>query len=358
MALEFFTRSRGASVAEQAAEWLFAFEDEPLTESRRSAFVAWLKRSPVHVEEFLAVSALHRQMGSMPALQVPLDELLEEARRTVVSLGDAEQQAQTPGRRLRHRRAWAIAATMLLVAAGTLLTLGVRNAGTQTYRSAVGEQRSIALEDGTVIMLNTASEVRVHFTPHHRTAVLVSGEAMFDVAKNPARPFDVAAGPMAVRVVGTRFNLYRQDAQTTLTVLEGKVAVQPATVPRTDIVGSDKAVQSSPPPKRQVIAGEQLIVAANGRMQEPPQVNVERATAWTARRVIFDEEPLAEVVDQFNRYNQRHLIIDDPQLSARKLSGAFKVNDMDVFIAFLKQQPDMRVIDEGGSLHLASAHRP
>lgn len=343
MALEFFSRSRHLPVAEQAAEWLVEFESGPLDEMQRRAFITWLKRSPLHVEEFLQISALREGLGHAPALREPLEQLLAQAQDTVVRLSPDGPEPSVAGRGPRRMRMAAAAAVLALVSGGILAALVVQGKGEKVYRTGFGEQRTIPLADGTVLALNTASEVRVHLGKTQRRAKLVAGEVMFDVAKDAARPFVVAAGPMDIHVVGTRFNVYRQDARTTLTVLEGKVDVVPAAA----------VVPDSSAPLRRVEAGSQIVVAASGELMAPPRSSVERAAAWTTRRVIFDNEPLSSVLAEFNRYNSRRMLVADPALAQRKVSGVFKVHDIDVLIAFLEQQHDIRIRREGDELHIA-----
>jgi transmembrane sensor len=346
MALEFFSRSKPVAVAEQAAEWLIEFECGPLSDAQRREFVAWLKRSPVHVEEFLQISAIHDQLGDVPALKDSLEDLLAEAEETVVMLPGAPQADEVGDADERHPSLrFALAAGVLILVGGSLLaSLLVMGNGEKTYRTGFGEQRSIPLDDGTVLALNTASEVRVRLGKQQRSATLVAGEAMFDVAKDATRPFTVSAGPLDIRVVGTRFNIYRQAEQTTLTVLEGKVDVAPVT--------AEYEVDAQPAIKRQLAAGEQIVVAVSGKVIDPPKVNVERAAAWTARRVIFDDEPLSGVISEFNRYNSRTLTVSDPVLAKRRVSGVFKVHDVDVLISFLQKQQDIRVIEEEENLRI------
>lgn len=349
MALEFFSRSKPVAVAEQAAEWLVEFECGPLSDAQRREFISWLKRSPVHVEEFLQISAIHEQLADVPALKDSLEDLLAEAEETVVTLPGAPQADVLGKENERHSsRRFALAAGVLMLVGGSLLaSLLVIGNGERTYRTGFGEQRSIPLDDGTVLALNTASEVRVRLGKQQRSATLVSGEAMFDVAKDAARPFTVSAGPLDIRVVGTRFNIYRKTEQTTLTVLEGRVDVAPLAMKNE---GKDAEGV-----KRQLVAGEQIVVAASGRVIEVPKVNAERAAAWTARRVIFDNEPLSGVLTEFNRYNNRRLTVADPILANRRVSGVFKVHDVDVLISFLEKQQDIRVVQEGEQLRIVPA---
>lgn len=357
MTFESFNESPPESVTEQAAAWLVEFEAGPPPESERRAFVAWLKRSPVHVEEFLQMSALRRELGRSPALEASLDEVLAEARETVVPLGERRMPPSPAVSKRRPRRKpgrRAVAASVLVLIAGALASVATfYEPG--VYRTGVGEQRSIALADGSVITLNTQSEVRVDLGENRRRATLVDGEALFNVARDTDRPFLVDAGATAIRVLGTRFNVYRQRDKTTVTVIEGKVDIQAAPPePAAAAPAPDHKPQATGhrPQSTTLTAGEQVIVALQGDILQPPQVDLTRVTAWTDRRVIFDDAPLAEVVTEFNRYNDRQLVLNDSRLAAREVTGVFQVHDLDVLVSFLRGQEDIHVTRDGDSLKI------
>lgn len=363
MTIEFFTESSPESVAEQAATWLVEFDSGPMPEAHRREFVAWLKRSPVHVEEFLQISALQREIGHSPALQASLEEVLADAGDTIVTLDEMRVPPSRPAAKAVRKPSWrAVAAGVLVLVTGALAAVTlVYERG--VYRTGVGEQRSVALEDGSVITLNTRSEVRVSFEENVRRVTLVDGEAMFDVAHDAERPFHVRAGPMAIRVVGTRFNVYRRPDRTTVTVIEGKVDVEKISPPQSSpLAGEDKgegasASRLTPHASPTLTPGEQAIAAIDGDILQPPPVDIERVTAWTKRRAIFENAPLSEVAAEFNRYNRSNLVLEDPSLAARRVTGVFQVHDLDVLVSFLRRQDDIRVERDGRSFRILPERR-
>jgi len=245
------------------------------------------------------------------------------------------------------------ASVVLGLAAGSVFLL-MPGSGEQTFRTARGEQRSIVLEDGSLVVLNTLSEIRIDLTSSSRRAVLTAGEALFDVAKDPDRPFTVDAGPLAIRVTGTRFNVYRQQARTVLTVVEGKVEVTPAetsrVLPGERAIAYDderhpaaEALGQPATPTVTVTAGERVAVDVDGGMDRDVPVNLERATAWTQRRLIFDNESLARVSEEFNRYNRLPVIIEDSSCAGRRITGVFNATDTRTLVAFLERQQGITV---------------
>ena len=227
----------------------------------------------------------------------------------------------------------------------------------------MAEIREIALIDGSRLTLGARSRADVRFTDTERRVVLHEGEAFFTVQPDPLRPFFVEAEATEVRVVGTRFNLYRQPEATTVTVIEGIVDVTPhrvASPPAGADHGEEMAPHSGSAPKARLTAGQQLDIAAATPVAPqlavaPQAARVDQATAWTTRRVIFENQRLDEVLRQFNRYNPRPLTVTDPELAARQISGVFKVHDVDLLLAFLKRQHDIRVIPSDTELQIERA---
>lgn len=328
--------SRSIPVVEQAAAWLVKFESGPVSESDRRKFVAWLKRSPEHIEEFLQLSILREKVAQSPALQTPLEELLKEARSTVIPLETSSADGE-PALSVRHRGLlWYTAAAALVLLVLVLVTTVFMKTGEKTYRSEIGEQRSIVLVDGSVITLNTRSEVKVRFNDRERYAALVTGEALFEVSRDDTRPFKVTAGPVTITVTGTRFNVYCQSELTTITVLEGKISI--ASIKKSGVMSAS--------------AGRRLVVNADGGMRPELTPNPERAISWTERRLVFEEEPLSIVIAELNRYNRKLIKVDDPELASRPITGSFYAHDIDLFVAFLQNQIDVRVEERQGSLHV------
>ena len=337
------------AIAEQAAEWYLRMEEEgdaPLAE--RQQFVAWLKASPAHIEEFMRVRATHAQLAGIDADSLPdADELLcaDESNVVVLTseLTGGELQAAKKTRTPVYWVAAASIAAVLFVIGFTTLRLVSPPADLENrYTTALGEQRSILLSDGSVVELNTQSQLNVYYTDATRLVELVAGEAVFDVVEDPTRPFRVDAGTAIVEAVGTRFNVYRQNAQTVVTVVEGRVAIsQPQ--PSLKASGAQGPGAIAELPIVELAPGNQVAVSAVGAISAPAAVDTRKATAWTERRLVFDGDTLATVARELNRYNRQQLTISDPALAQRTISGVFNANDPHTLFAFLEAVGDMRV---------------
>jgi transmembrane sensor len=325
------------SVTEQASAWWMLLNHGDATLADHHAFGEWVARSPERVEAFLQTARLTRALQSTNIQwpDTPIETLIREAKSLpgeVISL---------PVRHRRHPSMEYSASpwTRRVVAVGIVaLIAGVAGwwfASAEHYQTAIGEQRSVVLSDGTVVTLNTSSEIEVRMTRDHRTVDLLSGEALFEVARDPARPFDVAVGSTTVRAVGTEFNVDRRPNGTTVTVVEGKVAVITGDHP-----GADPLVDESA--NLPVAAGEQLIVAPN-IVPHAAHVDPAKATAWTQRKLVFEHRPLGEVAEEFNRYNRERIDIESPQLRKQEITGVFEANNPESFTAFLSKIPDVTV---------------
>jgi len=349
-------RKRSMPVSEQAAEWLVAFDDGEMDVADKQRFLQWLKQSPLHIKEFLQLSAMHVEFTQNNDLQKSIEELVAAAKSDVVNLSlptssrAPSLQAVKPMQTRRSSLRWlGIAATVVLgisTATGLWVAQGGLESG-QVYRTDLGEQRSIALDDGSMITLNTLSELRVLFTEQSRQVVLLSGEALFDVVKDTKRPFTVDAGSMQLTVVGTRFNVYRQSEQTVLTVVEGTVKVDAVPTLSTSVVAQPGVATLT------AIAGDQVAVNKSGSdVIRATLPTAEATTVWTDRKLIFQNRPLADVAEEFNRYNHRPLIIDDAELATKPITGVFNAQDTELLGTFLDNQPGIEVHRDEGAIYV------
>lgn len=305
-----------ASIAEQAYDWFVQLAESGTVD--RSAFAAWLKASPRHVGEFLAVTAVHRQYENIdPSRHIDVDELLNSTQDNVVSIGQPGMRRPLP---LSQRRRWAfgLAATIVMAAvAGWFVLLGPFS-GRDHYRNAVGEIRSFELNDGSVIYLNTQSEVRTHLSKRAREIELVSGEALFKVTRDPSRPFRVTAGNTVIQALGTQFNVRRQGQNATVAVLEGAVRI---------VSGSASARPSD------LVAGQGAYIAESGNVTRLPEVDEAKVTAWRERRLLFENDSLADIAAEFNRYNDKpHFRIEGSDVAAMRFTGVFDAEAPESFI--------------------------
>jgi transmembrane sensor len=348
-----------AAIAQLAAEWYIANRTGPLPDAKRGEFLAWLKSSPVHIEEYLAIAAIDRVLPQATANpRIDLEVLIALARDdySVGVVGKlpefpagkgADRQVQAPRqvrapRRVQAprqaqapRRMWLrlAAVGMSSIAAIWLLwpTLAPHGGSTtppRTYQTARGVQGSWPLPDGSTLRLDTDTAVTVRFSPTGRVLELSRGQLWMAVAHDVHRPLKVEAGTAEIIAVGTEFDVYRMADTTRVTVINGKVTVSVKAAPqRTLYVAADQEVQ--------IIDGVLPAATSPARKRE--------TTAWLQRRIVFERRPLGEVADEFNRYNTVPFTIDDPGLRRLPISGAFDAADTDSFASFLQSLTGVRV---------------
>ena len=324
------------AIAEQAIEWFVVNRSGPLDPEARSRFMAWLKASPVHVGEYLSVAELARDLDTAAnTTEIPLEPLLVRARvqaHRVATLEPSVLGHAPVKTRPRMSRVWPLAATAALafiaLAALWLTRDGQRFGLPRTYSTAHGEQSVRVLPDGSVLHLNTDSQVTVHYSRRERVVDLDRGEALFQVAHESERGFRVAAGTAQVITVGTQFDVYRQPGAVRVTVVEGTVAVY-------------TGPPQLPPTGLRVSAGYQVEVG--GQVGSPLPLDTRAAVAWLKRQIVFENEPLGEVADEFNRYGHIAIEIDDEALRSLPITGVFDAYDVDSFVAFLDTLNDVVV---------------
>jgi len=332
-------RTHPAIIAEASA-WFIEFRAGDVDGDARVRFIEWLRRSPEHIHAYLEISGVWAELPSSdPHGKIDIAALiaraLEEA--DVIALSPdrippaAPLSAGTPPalRRRRPLTAFAAAAVVLLTVTAVLLLRGGNFSG--IYSTGIGEQRTVQLSDGSTVELNARSTIQVHLTEHQRDLTLIEGQALFRVAKDKQRPFVVRAGDAQVRAVGTEFDVYKKQSATVVTVVEGRVE----TYDDADSPGTAAIVLS---------AGEQLTVLPHF-VTKPTRTDTAVATAWVQKRLIFEETPLSDVAEEFNRYNRRPLTIDDGELEKLRISGVYSSTDPASLINFLRSQNSIQVVE-------------
>jgi transmembrane sensor len=338
-----------ATIAEQASEWFVAYDAGPLGAEDCAALVSWLETSPLHIEEFLRVSVIARDLrAACSDPEFPLDELVARAGAEDDSIVPTFwSRIGAPFRQKSPSRRWQPAAVALTTAAAlaclALLLWNPRpsentpapsDVTTMHYETGHGEQQIRVLADHSVLHLNTDSAVTVRYSKTERIVVLASGEAHFEVAHEPARDFRVLARSAEVVDLGTRFDVRLEGSSTLVTVVEGRVAVR----------RSGGANQNNPVPQSmEVAAGQQINVTEGAWPAAPTAVDVKRATAWLQRQISFEREPLERVAAEFNRYAPKPIEITTPALRSLQVSGLFKTDDTEAFMAFLRSLDGVRV---------------
>jgi transmembrane sensor len=343
-----------AAIAEQASEWLVANDAGPLEARDSAALAAWLKASPVHVEEFLGVSVIARDLREARSdPEYSLETVLARARaEDDTPVQPLWPRVVTAVRELPSSRWLPAAVTMAALAAVSLGLLSLWNAkpiaqvsapGGMTalhFETRHGEQQTHILADNSVLHLNTDSAVTVRYGKTERLVMLTSGQADFEVAHDPERAFRVLAGSAEVVAIGTKFDVRLEHDSTVVTVVEGRVTVGPSPMSKKL---SPRSSQNHPARFVQLDADQQIRVAEGEWPATPATVDAQRATAWLRRQIVFDEEPLERVAAEFNRYAPKPIEIATPALRNLEISGVFATDDTEAFIAFLRSLKGVRV---------------
>lgn len=348
----------------EAGEWVVRHREGSLDAPSKRNFDAWLRESPHHVRAYLEMSSVWENLAALdPSWNISADKLIARAREdnNVYPLPEAPiGLSRGPTLVAGPTRKW----NLLALAASLVVGIGIvswlyleRN----VHATDVGEQRTIVLEDGSSVELNALSRINVRFSEEERSIILITGQALFRVAKDNSRPFVVASGKTQVRAVGTEFDVYQKSAGTLVTVVEGRVAVI-GDSNRSDWATRDAMARRAKAPDGMrganvssavlVSAGQQILVGPGSRTA-PQTANVEAATAWTQQRLVFESTPLAEVVEEFNRYNRRPLIIEDAVLRDFHVSGSFSSTDPTLLLRFLRAQPGITVDETASEILIA-----
>lgn len=343
---------------EQAAAWYVEQQDRP-DERRRAAFLAWLRSSPAHVAEYLAIVQMHGtgDLKAAAAMEgVSIAELVEQAGResAVVPLRrhnamflPASVAARSP--RSGARRpvlAWAAACAAALVVA-CLAGLQGQMSGDGDWRGYVAGTdalRTVQLADGTIVQLDRGSAINVNFDAHRRRIAVIRGNALFDVGKDPARPMLVSVGGHVLQDIGTVFAVKRDTRDDILTVISGRVRVWPESRAwlsrvKTYVTGENLHGDAI----ADITSGEQIQLSVSG-VSSVHAVAITQATAWLPDDIRFQRMTIGEVARRFNAYSSTPLAIEDARIADMRISGIFHAHNPQAFITFLATLPGVTVV--------------
>jgi transmembrane sensor len=390
----------------EAADWFARLQAGEMERSERRQFVEWLRESYIHVTEMLRIAQIHGELERFEhwtrISTGPKTDDDNIGRLPAHSGGDLQEphpysSIPRPSRlepRRAQGRVLAIAAAVVLIAIAAVILPTIRGQVIETER---GERREVVLSDGSVVVVDPETRLRVKYGDEVRRVFLERGRALFRVAKNANRPFMVRADDTTVRALGTAFGVEQQTRGVIVTVAEGKVAVFPAShaaaaaIPAPGVPGvsapspgpqtntaSESGSQggtASPSPRGQVAlvpenvqaspgalfltADQQVTVSSSGATEPVREVDSHRALAWAEGRLIFQNDELGKVVAEFNRYNRVKLTVMDPELAAKPVSGVFNASDPEAFVAFLKSVSAVEIVRDGNrSITIVTAPRP
>ena len=345
----------------QAADWLIRFDSERALEAEELLrFREWLQSNPAHPEELIRLNEFWSDQ-SLVALPIPLEQLCYEAMGHKVTESKQGEEVLIPW---YHWQGFTARSTLALASMLVIMILSVPWLSTDffsaaqhnaLYATAIGQQQTITLADGSVMVLNTNSQVKVDYRPQYRNIHLLQGEAYFEVAKQAERPFRVYAGRGRVQAVGTAFSVYiQQNADVDVVVTEGTIALallaektqqHNSGSPQKPVTGSERSTTESseyfvamPVDELGLLeAGHEttILVAQNaqttgdnklGQVKSLPRDELERRGAWRSGLLVFSGTTLEDVVKEISRYTTLSIDIVDPELKAIRIGGRFSVN--------------------------------
>lgn len=343
-------------IEELAGRWLARRDGPQWSERDEAEFQAWLEQSTAHTVAFVRLEAAWKQAkrlkalsAGVPAGQVPspkdwqLTPFFDKADSSLApasgnsgfsKLPDQESEVGNPeppgaGAFRARRLLRAVAATFLLAAVGSVAWYFWLTG--PDYSTPVGGLASVPMSDGSKVTLNTDSQIRVAVTETERRVELQQGEAFFEVAKDPSRPFVVTVGKKQVIAVGTAFSVRRNGNDVRVAVTEGRVRIEDAAESSTapDVV-DDKILTLSAGSIARASQASLLV-------QEKPITEIQSDLSWRTGYLIFRDLALADAVAEFNRYNIRKIFIEDPTVAAIRVSGKFRSTQFEAFVRLLEE---------------------
>jgi len=321
---------------EQALAWIIRLRSGEVTPTDERDFDQWLNAHPTHQQEYARAMEMWGKLDHMP-------EFLE------TELADADHYWDQKVREASVRGSswvwsWTPMVAMISVAIvimGYLLwALPSSSVHLASYQTAKGEQRTVTLPDGSTMLMNTDSQASVHMSDVARVVHLKRGEALFTVAHDPERPFDVHAVNGIIHDIGTEFLVRQTSAKVHVAVLEGRVAVEVNAKTSPTLVGNSQPLMK----------GEEVFYTTEGKLSSVKPFNVQTMAAWRQGQLVFVETPLNDVLNEWARYRSDPIRLGDPSLGHVRITGAFRLDNPTGFYRALEDMLSLHPIRQGPNL--------
>lgn len=308
----------GAVIRARAAEWVIARREHGgWTGESQKALDAWLAQSPAHQIAYLRINSAWDRADRLVALTPVGRRSIWEHARPLMMRGAAGCAA-------------------LAIVGVVWVSLLPKMPEAKVYSTTAGNRATISLNDGSQIELNTDTTLRLATGHNQSTVWLDEGEAYFSIKHNESRPFSVVVNGHRIVDLGTKFLVRRQDATVRVALMDGSLRFDP---------GKDGTRSTTLKP------GDVLIANANRvRVTREPVTRLTNEIGWRNDLVIFEHTTLAEAVAEINRYGRKKLVVADPEIGVRKISGAFPATNSELFARAARSALDLKIEDRGDEI--------
>lgn len=306
---------------DRALGWITTFRADTVSEEDRQHFALWLAEGPARQRAMDDMLNLWDDLGAVKSLPFP------------------EIDSQPAANQSRWFQAGAAIAAACLVAAIALWPFSAsQTPAADTLQTAMGEQRTFELSDGSQVTLNTASKMTVAFSAEERRIELITGEAFFEVTSDKGRPFTVAAGLADATVVGTAFNIYRTENATAITVTEGVVRV------------TELDSNGEPRPTSNILQADEQVIATRTGLEPINTVDTRPLVAWRNWEVVANDMSLYDLIEQLKRYDDRRIVFGDRGVASLRVSGVFPLDQPDALLNAVSLALDLQLVQLDGNV--------
>ncbi|HAE27068.1 MULTISPECIES: FecR family protein [Hyphomonas] len=348
------TRHDDASLAEQAAAgWLMILAERRLTDDEAAAFDAWMKAAPENEETFRRQESAWRNLPHLGGV-AGVEEFLKPSLYECAANAAYELRLQIAGALAGHGRlTGAFAAAMLVCAVGIAVLLRPGAAPDDDrqplFTTQVAELRNLKLDDGSEVTLGAASALDVSFSPSERRVFLARGEAYFEVAKDPSRPFIVATPDAVVRVVGTKFDVKLGAESVRVAVSQGRVEVlQPV---------DEAAPLKDEDVKHVLLAGQSVVAGRKNKTQPVLPVDAADVAAWRDGMLVYVDAPLRDIIVDLNRYSRIPVELADPAMGDIQFTAAFNTAAPESMRSMINTALGLKEVNAGDRIILEPLQR-
>jgi len=325
-----------------AADWFVRLQSTEVSLEETLEWQSWLHEHPANAQAFARIEEISHTLRDVPApAAVPARVLARDRYDASIPIGEWKPQ------RARRWPKAALGIAASFAAAALTVALWKSPAKMVTYETAIGETANVALVDGSIIALGGDTRIDVTLSENLRAIELTKGEALFKVAKDPARPFKVRAGDATIIAVGTEFNVERDSDRAVVSVTEGRVIVKPAG----GLLPVSLLREFKPKLRSVRVSAGQQTTAGSAGIEEPTKME-DPATGWQIGHLAFRLQPLRYVLEDVNRYAHKPIMLEGESLGALVITGTVERENIGGWVKSLERAFDLQATEEADQIIL------